>query len=74
MKTTEYLYNCSPQDFADIPYREAIRIKRDKARALRDTLYQQINTTSVPYGEIYDLLERHYAVAKALKHNEALLE
>ena len=66
MKTTHYLYACSSTDFMDLPYRQALEFKRDKAHALIGLLHQP------HYNERDD--ERLLSVIKSEKFNRELLE
>lgn len=66
MKSTQHLYNCSPTEFADLPYREALVFKRDKAKErLTELTYQHYSVRDD---------EHINAVSKAHKLNINLLE
>ena len=41
MQTTQYLYNCSPSEFANLSYKEALIFKRDAAYKLITRLYRK---------------------------------
>jgi hypothetical protein len=38
--STSYLYDCNPADFAELPYKEALQFKLDKANKLIYTLME----------------------------------
>ena len=64
--TTKYLYNISPKEFEDLPYKEALEYKKEAARA----------HVSLLLAEGYmNIKDRHQfnAVYDAVKHNENLL-
>ena len=66
MHTTRYLYNCSPQDFAELPYKTALEFKAKAAYDLITELYKPT------------YMDRDYArlaeAIKAEKHNQNLLK
>ena len=64
--STIYLYNCEPSEFANLPYREALQYKLDKANEL---IYE---LTKPSYIDIDD--ERISAVLNAIKLCEGLLD
>ena len=77
MTKTEYLYDCSPTLFAEMPYREAIRLKRNLARLMRWALEDDIASAikrGATHDEIFPLRAQLHAVTKAEKHNEELLD
>jgi len=63
MKSTIYLYGVQPEEFADMPYKEAIRFKHIKAKELHKKLFT---------SEIDDS-KRQFYVFNAIKHTEQLL-
>jgi hypothetical protein len=66
MKTTQYLYNVSPKEFAELPYHQALQYKIDKAKELIVTLLEP------SYQNRDD--ERIKAVFDAIKWNQKLLQ
>ena len=42
MLSTRYLYDCDPSEFRDLPYEQALRYKRTKAKELIDRLSREI--------------------------------
>lgn len=66
MKTTQYLYNLEPSVLADMPYKQAIQLKKQKASELLKELHQP--------GFMEQDDERIKAVYKAEKFNTQLLE
>ena len=66
MKATHYLYDCDPLEFSELPYKDALEYKRDKADALLHTITYQ------HYSVRDD--ERSNAVHKAAKHCRELLK
>ena len=64
---SEYYYGCSYKEWENLPYFEAIKKRRDKARKLYIEL-NKINTTD------YDILLRKHKVYKAWQDNEKLLD
>jgi len=63
---TEYLYNCSPTEFASLPYQEALEVKMEKARELLRVL------VDVPLKDRD--LRRISEVADAMRFNRELLD
>lgn len=63
--STQYLYDCNPEDFSSLNYVNAINYKLDRARALiHDLVY-------TPYQDRDNNRVNH--VFKAIKFNESLL-
>ena len=62
MRSTQELYDCDPSDFADMPYREALRYKLRKGRELFERLFLE----DIEH-------ERQFYVHKAIRHTEGLL-
>jgi len=73
MQTTRYLYNCEATEFAEMPYKEALYFKIDKA----EQNMRRLNKKAKPVlhnKELYNpLLEQYLATEKAKKFNEQLL-
>ena len=65
-KSTNYLYNCSPHEFADLPYKEALQFKYDKANELAKQLVQ-------PHYSEQDF-DHQNDVWSARSHCQALLD
>jgi len=66
IKSTEYLYNCSPQEFIALPYKQALEYKFNKAQMLLFELME------VHYSQRDDERVKH--VFNAVKFNQKLLE
>jgi hypothetical protein len=64
---SEYYYGCSYKVWENLPYFEAIKVRRDKARELYKKL-DELDTTD------YDILVRKHKVYKAWQDNEKLLD
>jgi len=64
--TTEYLYNIAPTSFMDLPYKDALMVKKLAAHKLVGELLE------VPHIERDD--ERFIAAYNAVRFNEKLLE
>ena len=64
--STQYLYACEPTEFADLPYREALAYKIDKANLLL------VSLTYVPWQTRDE--ERVGKVLDAIKLNKQLLK
>lgn len=73
MKETEYLYDCDPEEFADLPYREALRFKLERAKTLSVRLDAQIRQAK-DWTDAFPLRARYHHVRGAILHNEALIE
>ena len=65
MHTTRYLYDINPQSIANIPYKQAIKLKINNAKLLLSLLLREHYSTRDD--------ERISAVHKAIKFNEQLL-
>jgi len=79
VKRTEYLYGCSPKEWADLPYKEALKKRIEKARELKAKLVEKVYTTSQPkteeeYEEWSKLSQREVAVQRAIEFNETLIK
>ena len=66
MHTTKYLYGIDPKKLADMPYKEALEYKKEKAKELLEELYKP------SFWDRDD--QRIAAVCKAIKFTETLLE
>jgi len=64
--TTQYLYDINPATFADLPYREALQLKKQAAHNLVGKLLD------VPLAQRDE--ERFMAAYKAVKFNQDLLD
>lgn len=69
-KSTEYLYGCLPSDFIYMNYLEALRYKRDKAKALYFKLKKSIEED----GGTFEKRKREFHVYNAWKFNEKLID
>jgi len=78
MITTQYLYDCNPEDFKDLPYKDAIKYKYNQAKMLGYRLYKELilknDNTKESYLNNTELRKRLYMVNKAEKHNRILLD
>lgn len=66
IKSTQYLYGCNANEFADLPYKEALQFKYNKANALAKQLVQ-------PHYSKQDF-DHQNAVWSARSHCQALLD
>jgi hypothetical protein len=76
MKDTTYLYECKPSEFIDLPYKDAIEFKYQKAKKLYAKLEAEINENYAkgePYKNLHDLRNRFHQVHKAMAHNYNLI-
>jgi len=78
MITTQYLYDCKPDNFKDLPYIEAIQYKHNQAKMLGIKLYNELvantHNTMESYSSNTALRERLHKVNRAEKHNKILLD
>ena len=77
MKTTEYLYGCQPNEFANLPYREALSRKIEFARRHMKTIINETNRLFVEGAKRDDLQKKYHqqkAIYEAIQFNERLLD
>jgi hypothetical protein len=67
---SEYYFGCSYKVWENLPYFEAIEVRRDKARELYIKLSKKVQEN---YND-YDLRYRCYKVYKAWMDNDKLLD
>ena len=76
MKKSEYLYGCSPEVWANLPYEEALKVRKEKAEAmLRDLSENQLHQSAGKSRE--ELMKLNYRISevyRAVQDNEKLLE
>ena len=79
MLTTKYLYGISPEEFANLKYKEALEVKLKSAKELfgvlcgqEEDLYR--NGAKYSMEKVSVLRLRLKRVAKAIKHTEMLIE
>jgi len=76
MIDARYLYGLDPKEFADLPYKEAIRFKYEAgkvlAKELDELMANELKTKS--YNDLYELRLRIHRVLKAVRHNKMLLD
>jgi len=66
MKTTTYLYDCEPSEFADMPYKKALQFKINKTKELVTKLL------IIPYKKRDNYRVNH--VLEAQSFNEKLIK
>jgi hypothetical protein len=66
---SEYYYGCSYKVWENLPYFEAIKVRRDKAKEL----YKKLSTKVQENYDNYDLKLRCYKAYKAWQDNDKLL-
>ena len=79
MKRTEYLYGCSPKEWATLPYVEALKVRIKKAKELKSELVEKVFNTTIPsddneYEKWSSMSTRCNEVQKAIEFNEVLLK
>ena len=77
MRTTKYLYDSDVSEFADMKYRDAIRYKRDKAKALAERLDADIRCaleSGAGWNSVFALRARLHSVKRAVMYNDELID
>ncbi len=77
MRSTQYLYECNPNDFVGLGYKQAIEYKLNKATELLKQLYKdetEFYEGKGSYDDAKELRERIKHVNKAINYNKGLLD
>ena len=72
--STQYLYNCKPTEFMNLPYHEALKYKIQKCSNLMEVLRVEIRSLKYDSKEHSEKLSHYLLVEKAKLFNESLLE
>jgi len=72
MTGSEYYYGCSFKEWENLPYFEAIQIRRDKAKELFTHLYKEQEQSKKELS--FEKRKRLWKVQKAWKDNQKLLD
>ena len=75
-RTTKELYGCSPSDFADLPYNEALFHKAELAKIRLKEVTRLLNGLGpkATYDEYSRLAYLQQDILCAIKHNEELID
>ena len=76
MKTSLFLYGCDPEEFADMPYREAIKYKIAAAKTTMHTVASQLDDMYKRGAVREEYQQSEYRLTKikdSIEFNERLL-
>ena len=75
-RSTMDLYGVKPEEFADLPYREALKVRCDLAKKRLKIVTRNIGNidTTSDYSEYTKITYLQYDILKAIKHNERLID
>ena len=77
MKRTEYLYGISAKEFADMPYRDALKYKIQKAKELLRKVTLEADKyfrEGANYDNMQQAFYRQREILEAIQFNEKLLK
>ena len=76
MQKSKFLYGCSPKEFADLPYKEALSVKLKKARETMHRVaseQEDIYNTGASREKFMQNEYRLTQIKRAIDHCETLL-